>query len=633
MRLTVPVGTRPEIVKLARVIAALRAAGHDVRCIATGQHTDVLLAADMFAELGCPPDVSWQLPQGESARVGALLAAAYDEFAQQQPHAVLVLGDTYTAPLLAMAARRHGVGVIHLEAGLRSFNERSVEETNRKMMVALATLHLAPTELAAGMLRDEGVDSERIHVVGNPVIDSIAATGIARVAVGDRAGVLFTAHRATNVDDPDRLAQLVAIVQRLGERFGPVTFPLHPRTRARLAAAGLLSVVATSPNVDLVEPMPYGALLSRLASARVVVTDSGGLQEEASWFGVPSVVLRATTPRWEGVLDGSAVLCGLGEVEVMHQVARLTTPDDQRRIAALACPYGDGHTAQRIVDLLADNTVMTLLEPREPSVGDPLPARVFARPTATPDEPIEAVTVDLDDTVFAQADWLAGAWRDVARAGADIGLDHDRLLAALVTVAAEGSDRGSIIDRALRSIDVGEHELAAIVPGLVAVFNTHNPTDIAPYPGFDDALAAVRANVPVACVTDGNPRVQRAKLRSLGLADAFDVVIFSDELGREFRKPHVAPFERALRELGVPATRAVHIGDRPGKDVVGAVNAGMRAVRVHTGEYATLADLVDATPWRSFADVTSALRSIAACTTSQPTGDAALVNATNRKAQ
>jgi UDP-N-acetylglucosamine 2-epimerase (non-hydrolysing) len=632
MRLTVPVGTRPEIVKLAPVIAALRAAGHDVRCIATGQHTDPLLAGDMFVELGCPPDVSWQLPPGEGARVGALLAAAYDEFAQHQPDAVLVLGDTYTAPLLAMAARRYGVGVIHLEAGLRSFNERSVEETNRKLMVALATLHLAPTDLAAGLLRDEGVAADRIHVVGNPVIDSIAASGVSPVAVGERTGVLFTAHRATNVDDPDRLAQLVAIVQRLGERFGPVTFPLHPRTRARLTAAGLLSVVAASPNVDLVEPMPYGALLSRLASARVVVTDSGGLQEEASWFGVPSVVLRATTPRWEGVLNGSATLCGLSEVEVMQHVAKMTTPDDQRRIAALACPYGDGHTAQRIVDLLAENIVMTLLQPREPSVGDPLPARVFARPTRAQDEPIEAVTVDLDDTVFAQADWLAGAWRDVARAGAEIGLDHDRFLAALLAVAAEGSDRGSIIDRALRSIDVGEHELGAIVPGLVAVFSTHNPTTLTPYPGFDDALAAVRANVPVACVTDGNPRVQRAKLRSLGLADAFDVVIFSDDLGREFRKPHVAPFERALRELGVPAARAVHIGDRPGKDIAGAVHAGMRAVRVHTGEYSTIADLPEAPPWLSFADATSALRSIAACTTSQSPHESTLVNPSVRNA-
>ncbi|HEY8729954.1 MAG TPA: UDP-N-acetylglucosamine 2-epimerase (non-hydrolyzing) [Acidothermaceae bacterium] len=623
MRLTVPIGTRPEIVKLAQVIAALRAAGHDVRCIATGQHTDAKLAADMFVELGCPPDVSWQLPQGEGARVGALLAAAYDEFAERQPDAVLVLGDTYTAPLLAIAARRHGVGVIHLEAGLRSFNGRSVEETNRTMMVALATLHLAPTDLAADMLRDEGVASERIRVVGNPVIDAIAATDVSRVALADRTGVLFTAHRATNVDDPARLAQLVAVVRRLGEHYGPVTFPLHPRTRARLEAAGLLAVVAALPNVDLVDPMPYGALLSRLASARVVVTDSGGLQEESSWFGVPSVVLRATTPRWEGVLDGSAVLCGLDEDEVMHHVGQLTVLDEQMRIAALPCPYGDGQTAQRVVDVLADNTIMTLIAPREPSVGDPLPARVAARSTVSPtespgltqpEEPIEAVTVDLDDTVFAQADWLLGAWRDVARAGADIGLDHDTFLAALMSVAAEGSDHGGIIDRALRSIDVGEHELAAIVPGLVAVFSTHSPTTLAPYPGFHDALAAVRANVPVACVTDGNPRIQRAKLRSLGLTDAFDVVIYSDELGREFRKPHSAPFERALRELGVPAARAVHIGDRPGKDVAGAVNAGMRAVRVHTGEYSTIADPADATPWRSFADVTAALRSIAACT-------------------
>jgi HAD superfamily hydrolase (TIGR01509 family) len=486
-------------------------------------------------------------------------------------------------------------------------------------MVALATLHLVPTVLAADLLRDEGVAPERIHLVGNPVIDAIAAAGIARVAAAQRSGVLFTAHRATNVDDPARLEQVVAIVGRLGEQVGRVTFPLHPRTRARLSAAGLLSIVTGLPNVDVVEPMPYGALLSRLASARVVVTDSGGLQEEASWFGVPSVVLRATTPRWEGVLDGSAVLCGLNEDDVMKQVGLLTTPEEQHRIANLPCPYGDGHTAQRVVDVLADDAIVALIEPREPSAGDPMPTRVFARAAHSHivDEPIEAVTVDLDDTVFAQADWLAGAWRDVARAGADIGLDHDSFLAALESIAAEGSDHGAIIDRALRAIDVREHELAAIVPGLVAVFSTHTPTALAPYPGFDDALAAVRAIVPVACVTDGNPRIQRAKLRSLGLTDAFDVVVFSDELGREFRKPHIAPFQRALRELGVPAARAVHIGDRPGKDMAGAVNAGMRAVRVRTGEYAANPDLADAVPWRSYADITTALRSIAAGTNSR----------------
>jgi UDP-N-acetylglucosamine 2-epimerase (non-hydrolysing) len=382
LRITVPVGTRPEIVKLAATVAALRSAGHEVRCVATGQHTDAKLAGDIFAELGCLPDVAWQLPSTEADRVGSLLAQAFAEFAAHRPDAVLVLGDTYTAPLVAMAARRFGVGVVHLEAGLRSFNERSVEEVNRGMMVALATVHLAPTELAARFLRDEGVDPERIRVVGNPVIDALLASGVERFEPPRRAGVLLTAHRATNVDDPARLAELVTLVRRLGERavqHGPVTFPLHPRTRAKLTQAGRIDEVAALPGVRLVDPLPYGELLTTLARSRVVVTDSGGLQEEASWLGVPAVVLRNTTPRWEGVVDGAAVLCGLDADLVLSHVARFDDAAELARVAALPCAYGDGHTADRVVECLGDPSLLALLCPREPAVGEPLPARVGHR--------------------------------------------------------------------------------------------------------------------------------------------------------------------------------------------------------------------------------------------------------------
>jgi len=379
LRITVPVGTRPEIVKLAGTIAALRAAGHEVRCIATGQHTDALLAGDIFTELGCTPDVVWTLPPTEGERVGSLLAQAFAEFASHRPDAVLVLGDTYSAPLVAIAARRFGIGVIHLEAGLRSFNERSVEEVNRRMMVALATVHLAPTDLATKFLADEGVEPARVRVVGNPVIDALIASGIERVDAGERAGVLLTAHRATNVDDPARLGELVTLVEMLGHRYAPVTFPMHPRTRSKLAQAGRLGEVAALRGVRVVDPLPYGELLATLARSSVVVTDSGGLQEEASWLGIPAVVLRTTTPRWEGVADGAAVLCGLDAGLVLGHVARLTEPAELARVAALPCPYGDGRTARRVVECLADPALIALLAPREPAVGDPVPVRVGAR--------------------------------------------------------------------------------------------------------------------------------------------------------------------------------------------------------------------------------------------------------------
>jgi len=248
-----------------------------------------------------------------------------------------------------------------------------MEETNRRMMVALATVHLAPTHAAATMLANEGVPRERIRVVGNPVIDALVASGVERVPVTERRGVLLTAHRATNVDDPVRLAELVSLVRGLGRELGPVTFPAHPRTRSRLEAAGLLETVASAPGVDLLEPVPYGDLLRVLAASRVVVTDSGGLQEEASFFGVPGVVLRATTPRWESVADGGVVLTGLDAGRALAAAEALNQEPEQRRIAALPCPYGDGDTSARVVEAFADPEIIRLLTPAEPALAHGLP--------------------------------------------------------------------------------------------------------------------------------------------------------------------------------------------------------------------------------------------------------------------
>ena len=182
--------------------------------------------------------------------------------------------------------------------------------------------------------------------------------------------MLVTAHRATNVDDPDRLRTLVDLVEDLGVAHGPVLFPLHPRTRARLEAAHLLPRLASIPGVRCTEPLPFSELLPALAASRVVVTDSGGLQEEASWFGVPTVIMRTTTPRWEGVELGAARLTGLDREQVRAAVAEFWPDATQRRVDALPCPYGDGRTAQRVATLLTDDVVRELLVPREPRLGE-----------------------------------------------------------------------------------------------------------------------------------------------------------------------------------------------------------------------------------------------------------------------
>ena len=232
MRVVIPFGTRPEIIKLAPVIAALRSDDRfTVRAVATGQHYDRLLTDVMFEELELRPDAVWELPVAQHARLGAMTTLAAAELEAHRPDLIVLL-ETHTRSRCSVSpVGRRVSAIVHLEAGLRSFNETSLEEVHRKVAAATASLHLAPTELAADFLRREGVPPDRIRVVGNPVLDVLRAMGAASLPVSQRSGVLFTAHRASNVDDPKRLRDLVAVAVGLAAYIGPVLWPLHPRTR------------------------------------------------------------------------------------------------------------------------------------------------------------------------------------------------------------------------------------------------------------------------------------------------------------------------------------------------------------------------------------------------------------------
>ena len=211
--------------------------------------------------------------------------------------------------------------------------------------------------------------------------------------------------------------------------------------------------------------------------------------------------------------------------------------------------------------------------------------------------------LDLDDTCFDQREFLAGAFAAVARRAGELGADEVRLRDALATIAADGSDRGHIIDNALETV-------GARVPvgPLVDVFRSYRPARLSPYPGVPESLGQMRRLAPLGLVTNGDPAGQRAKLAALGLEDAFDVMVFSDELGRSFRKPHPAPFRQALRLLDADPGRSFFIGDHPDRDIAGAQHVGMRAIRVRTGEYASRPDVV--TPWRIADNAARALRAL-----------------------
>ena len=214
---------------------------------------------------------------------------------------------------------------------------------------------------------------------------------------------------------------------------------------------------------------------------------------------------------------------------------------------------------------------------------------------------IKAVLFDLDDTLYEQATWLSGAWDAVAATAVLSGVDARALRTALDEIAAEGSDRGAIIDRALAR--VGRRDVA--VAPLLATFRAHAPARLEPYTGVIDALRELRGRVPIGLVSDGDPTIQRNKIRALGLESSFDVVVLSDELGREHRKPSPVALLAALDGLSVDAHDAIYIGDRPDKDVAAAGAAGMRAIRVRTGEYARRPN--DPRPWLTAADVLSAI--------------------------
>ena len=304
------VGARPNFVKAAPVIRALAAAGVAQRVVHTGQHYDEALSGVFFAELELPePDLNLGVGSGSHARqTAALLVALEEAFESLGPALVIDYGDVNSTLAAALVAAKLHLPQAHVEAGLRSFDMEMPEEVNRRVADALADLCFATSADAVDNLRREGVPAERIHLVGNSMIDSLEVVrprldpAAARAAVGlpDAPYGVVTLHRPGNVDEPGRTRALVAGLAASAAQV-PLVFPVHPRGRAALEAAGLAGV----PGLHLVEPLGYLAFLSLLAGAAVVVTDSGGVQEETTIFGVPCLTVRPNTERPVTITHGT----------------------------------------------------------------------------------------------------------------------------------------------------------------------------------------------------------------------------------------------------------------------------------------------------------------------------------------
>jgi UDP-N-acetylglucosamine 2-epimerase (non-hydrolysing) len=357
MRVLYVVGTRPNFVKTAPVIAAMRSRLPEGRhaIVHTGQHYDRLMSEVFLEELGVPaPDFMLEVGSGTHAQQTARTMERLEPVIEaEKPDLLVVPGDVNSTLAAVLTAVKMDVPVAHVESGLRSFDLTMPEEVNRIVADRFGSHLFLHSEEAIGNLRAEGIGAERMHFVGNTMIDTLvaleeriaAAGAAARLDLSPGSYLLVTLHRPALVDGP-LLAETVAQLSHLARQM-PVVFPVHPRTRKMMEA---LDPGSAPAGLTLIEPLGYLDFLSLLTDARAVLTDSGGIQEETTYLGVPCFTLRANTERPVTVELGTNTLLGLDPAAIAEIPAALADRSSERPEPP---PLWDGHAAERIADILA----------------------------------------------------------------------------------------------------------------------------------------------------------------------------------------------------------------------------------------------------------------------------------------
>jgi UDP-N-acetylglucosamine 2-epimerase (non-hydrolysing) len=357
------VGARPNFPKIAPLVAALARCGIRQRLVHTGQHFDERMSGIFFEELGLPrPDVWLGAGAGSHAEQTARVMVGFERAlaeARPRPALVVVPGDVNSTAAAALVAAKVGVPIAHLEAGLRSFDRSMPEEVNRVVTDHLSDLLLTPSPDADENLRREGIDGARVACVGNLMVDTLHAhlprARALRVpaAMGLEPGryAVATLHRPSNVDDPAALGRILSALAGIAAEV-PVIFPAHPRTRERLAGPDAARAAAA---LRVIEPLGYVELLSLTSAAGVVLTDSGGLQEEATALGVPCLTLRDRTERPITVSEGTNEVVGTDPARIVAAALRALSEPGPPRCPAL----WDGHAGERAAEAVA-----AFLEPR-----------------------------------------------------------------------------------------------------------------------------------------------------------------------------------------------------------------------------------------------------------------------------
>jgi UDP-N-acetylglucosamine 2-epimerase (non-hydrolysing) len=359
-------GARPNFPKAAPVIAALTAlsaagAGIEQLLVHTGQHYDDKLSRVFFEELGLPdPDLNLGVGSGSHAvQTAAVMVSLETVFLERRPDLVVVYGDVNSTVAAALVAAKLHIPVAHVEAGLRSFDLTMPEEVNRRLTDQLSDLLFVTSPEAIGHLAREGLPDERIHFVGNPMIDTLLAhldafdPEKARQANGLTGPYLVaTLHRPANVDDPASVRQLVSVLHKAAERL-PVVIPLHPRGRTAMEAAGL----SASSGLIVTDPLPYTAFMGLVRGSAAVITDSGGVQEETTVLGVPCLTMRPNTERPVTITHGTNQLVTVDEVlSALDEVLAAPVTERPAPVASRP-PLWDGAAGPRIAAVIADRLV------------------------------------------------------------------------------------------------------------------------------------------------------------------------------------------------------------------------------------------------------------------------------------
>ena len=360
------VGARPNFMKIAPVIRAMNSASKPMpaRLLHTGQHYDEQMKSQYFESLGIPdPDINLEVGSASHAVQTAEIMRRFEPVLdKEQPAAVLVVGDVNSTLACALVAAKKGVAVIHVEAGLRSFDRTMPEEINRVLTDQISDILFTTEKSARDNLLREGVSGSNIHFVGNVMIDTLRysleravpamktlSQHHARADCVHKDYAVLTLHRASNVDNPATLRALLSTVGEVCQQL-PVVFPMHPRTRSRIEQAGLGAMLKMQSLVEL-PPLDYLEMLGLMRTAKIVLTDSGGIQEETTALGVPCITMRDNTERPITVEEGTNTIVGLDRNRILSAVDNvLRTGGKAGRIPDL----WDGRASQRIVSVLSD---------------------------------------------------------------------------------------------------------------------------------------------------------------------------------------------------------------------------------------------------------------------------------------